>query len=214
MIPADARRDASGVYIAEERKIYWAYREEVEGSTPSIISKNKFLVLDFDVGGFYKYSIAESASQIYPEIIGLTFVKPLAEQNALVPVLELNGDIVTELDLSPVTEDIVQDTGQISQMKMATMAFSTVDGSYQTTFSTFHNRSFTDWRDVDGVGLPMSSFVEFAEFNMASHHTKGVGNYVHSFFQQTSKNLAPGGYWELPPLFYVSQGGIVSIAPI
>ncbi len=208
VIPAVARREASAVYIAEERKIYWAYREEIEGVTPSLISKNKFLILDFDVGGFYKYSIAESAAQTFPEIVGLTFVKPLASQSALVPVLELNGDIVTELNGDPVEEAIVQDTGQISQMKMATMAFSTVNQSYQVTFATFHSRSFTDWRELEvvGVGLPMTSFVEFAEFNMAAAHTKGVANYVHSFFQQTSKNLAPGGYWELPPLFYVSQG--------
>lgn len=207
VIPADSRRDASAVYIAEERKIYWAYRESVEEVTPSIVSKNKFLILDFDVGGFYKYSIQESAAQAFPEIVGLTFVKPLAEQNATVPVLELNGDIVTELDLTAVTEAIVQQTGQISQMKLATMAFSTIDQSYQVTFSTFHDRSFTDWRSIQTEGgLPMSSFVEFAEFNMAAHHTKGVANYVHSYFQQTSKNLAPGGYWELPPLFFVSQG--------
>ena len=52
----------------------------------------------------------------------------------------------------------------------------------------------------------MSSFVEFAEFNMGAVHTKGKPTYVHSYFGATSKNLSPGGYYELPPLFYASTG--------
>ena len=52
----------------------------------------------------------------------------------------------------------------------------------------------------------MSSFIEFAEFNMGAVHTRGRPTHVHSYYQKTSKNLEPGGYYELPPLLYVSTG--------
>ena len=127
-------------------------------------------------------------------------------------MLELDGVIVTENDGSNVTDNSITNSGQITQLKSACLAFSSVDDGYKMTFATFHSRSFTDWRDVDnvGAGLPMVSFIDFAEFNMEAVHTKGKPTYVHSFYEKTSKNLEPGGYYELPPLFYESKGLRVS----
>jgi hypothetical protein len=212
-ISADARRDAASVYIPEQRKIYWAYRDVVEETSPTNVTFNKFLILDFDIRGFYKYSIAEDATQNFPEIVGLTLIKPLTSGTAVVPVLELDGTNVTELDgVTPVTEEVEADSGQITQLKAATLVYSTVDAGYKFTFSTFHSRSFTDWWDTstDGIGIPMSSYIEFAEFNMGAFHVKGTPRYVHTFFQHTSKNLEPGGYYQLPPLYYQSTGVRVS----
>jgi hypothetical protein len=207
-ISAAARRDAAVVYLPEQRKIYWAYRDAQAAVGTTSRSFNKFLILDFDIGGFYKYSINQQVGTVFPEIIGLSFVKPLVEGTATESVTETDGTVVTTIGGEIVTVERVQDFGQITQLKMATLAFSTVDNGYKATFSTFHSRSFTDWRDVDsiGLGVPMTSFIEFAEFNMGAVHTKGKVTHVHSFFQKTSKNLEPGGYYELPPLFYVSTG--------
>ena len=206
-IAADSRRDASAVYIPEARKLFWSYREAVDGA-PSIVAQNRFLVLDFDIKGYYKYSISEQAGHTFPEIVGLTLIKPLSTGVGNLPILELDGTTVTELDGSAVTEDVTQETGQITQLKCACLVFSTADAVWKMTFATFHSRAFTDWRDnhPTGEGIPMTSFIEFAEFQMGGHTTKGVANYVHSFFQKASKNLAPGGYWSLPPLYYESTG--------
>jgi len=207
-IPADARRDAAAVYIPEARKIFWSYREGSD-SSPSLVSHNRFLILDFDIRGWYKYSIAEQAGTMFPEIVGLSLIKPLSTGSSILPITELDGGTIFELDgIEAITEETTFETGQITQMKMACFVFDTVLNGWKITFATFHSRSFTDWRDnhPTGVGIPMTSFVEFAEFQMAGHITKGVVNYVHSFFQKESKNLASGGYWELPPLFYESTG--------
>lgn len=212
-ISASAREKATAVYIPEQRKIYWAYRDTAKDDTQTVRNFNKFLILDLDVKGFYKYTIAEDSANNFPEIMGLSLVKPIAAGT-------ITTEVITETDLTPVTltdgsiltEEIEADGAQVSTIKIATLAFSTLNSGYQMTFSTFHDRSFVDWKffSPDGLGKPMDSFVEFAEFNMGATHTKGKPTYVHSYFSKASKNLAAGGYYELPPLFYTSTGLRVS----
>jgi hypothetical protein len=208
-ISASAREKAVGVYIPEQRKIYWAYRDTAKDDTQTLRNFNKFLILDLDIKGFYKYTVAEDTDNNFPEIVGLSLVKPIAAGTIVT-------EIITESDLTPVTltdgstltQDIETDAAQTSSLKAATLTFSTLSSGYKMTFSTFHDRSFTDWRDFDpaGVGKPMDSFVEFAEFNLGAIHTKGRPTHVHSYFSKTSKNLASGGYYELPPFYYTSTG--------
>jgi len=200
-ISASAREVATTVYVPEQRKIYWAYRDTAKDDTQVLRNANRVLVLDLDVKGFYKFSIGEDSANDFPEVIGLTTVNPIAAG-------EVTNEIVTESDLTPVTltdastltQDIIADAGQVSEIKIATLVFDS--GEYKLTFSTLHDRSFTDWRDFDpaSVGLAMSSFVEFAEFNLGAPHTRGRPTYIHSYFSKDSKNLLPGGYYELPPL--------------
>jgi len=211
-ISAESRRDAAGVYIPEQRKIFWAYRDALAAATPTTRSFNKFLVLDFDVGGFYKYSIGTSAQTTFPEIVGLSFVKPLVENTTTVPLTQIDGEAIFNNAGDPIEVEVTQDEGQITQLKCAVLAFSNVDSGFKTSFATFISRSFTDWRTVstDGTGIAMSSFIEFAEFNMNALHTKGKPTYVHSYYSRTSKNLEPGGYYELPGLFFESTGVRIS----
>lgn len=207
-ISGESRRNAVGVYMPEQDKIYWGYRDALARTQPTQISMNRFLILDLSIRGFYKYSIGESQATSFPEIIGLTLVPALASTTVDTPVLELDGSNVTELDGSLVTTQGVTNIGQVTALKVATLVFSTLAGGYKFTFSTFHSRSFHDWFDFDpvGVGINYSSFIDYAEFQMDGIHTQGTVSYVHSFFQRTSKNLEPNGYWELPPLYYKSTG--------
>ena len=211
-ISAEARATATGVYIPEQRKIFWGYRDAAAQESLTSRTFNKMLVLDLGIKGFYKYSIAESSQQQFPQIVGMTLVRPLAEGTSNEDMLWLDGTPVLDINSLPMTSEGAKDVGQLTQLKMATMAYSFADTGWKTTFSTFHSRSFVDWFDysTDNLGLPMDSFVEFAEFNMGTPHTRGRPTYVHSYFSKASKNLDPGGYYELPPLFYVSQGLRVS----
>ena len=115
-------------------------------------------------------------------------------------VVDSTGEIVTTVSTG--------EGAQVTTLKLATMAFSTLNSGYEMTFATVDDRAFVDWRlfSDDGLGLPMDSFVEFAQFNYGSVHTQGQAKYVHSFYSKTSKNLDPGGYYELPPLYYDSKG--------
>ena len=208
-ISATARERATAVYIPEQRKLHWAYRDTAKDVTQTLRNANKMLILDLDVKGFYKYTIGEDSANNFPEIMGLALVKPIAAGTvATLIITETDLTPVTLTDGSTLTQDIDTEGAQVSTLKMATMAFSNADSGYKMTFATITDRAFVDWRvgSSDGLGLPMASFVEFAEFNMGGQHTKGRPTYVHSYFSKTSKNLEPGGYYELPPLFYASVG--------
>lgn len=205
-ISASARETAQAVFIPEQRKIYWAYRETPAAETTSTRSANRLLILDLDIRGFYKYSIGEDALNNFPEIVGLSLVKPLASGTSEETITTTDLTVVTDIAGDPLTAEINSDLGQITTLKAAAMVYSSADSGYKMSFATFHSRAFVDWFFVDLAGLPMTSFVEFAEFNMGAPHTKGTPTYVHSFYSAVSKNLEPGGYYELPPLFWQSEG--------
>ena len=208
-ISATARKNASAVYIPEQRKIYWAYRDTAADVTQTLQNANKFLILDLDVKGFYKYTIGEDSDNNFPEIMGLSLVSPIAAGT-------VSTEVVSESDLVPVTltdgstlsQDIEANGAQISTMKIATAVYDNAAAGYKLTFAAIIDRGFVDWRDYssDGLGLPMESFVEFAEFNLGAIHTRGKPTFVHSYFSKASKNLNPGGYYELPPKFYATTG--------
>jgi hypothetical protein len=208
-ISATARKTASSVFIPEQRKIYWAYHDTAKDVTTSRRNANKMLILDLDIKGFYKYSIGEDVDNNFPEIMGLSKVEAISAGTSAVEVVtDSTLEAVVDSGGNVVTTVSILEGAQVSTLKMATMMYSTADAGYKITFSTIADRAFVDWRfsSGDGLGLPMSSFVEFAEFNLGSVHTKGNPTYVHSYFSTTSKNLNPGGYYELPPRFFKSTG--------
>ena len=208
-ISATARKSAASVYIPEQRKIYWSYRDTAKDATNTVRNANKMLVLDLDVKGFYKYTLGEDSANNFPEVMGLSLVGSIAAgvettlvvtDSFLETVVDSTGEIVTTVSEA--------EGAQVTTLKLATATFSTANSGYMMTFATVDDRAFVDWRlfSSDGLGLPMDSFVEFAEFNYGAVHTKGTSTYVHSFFSKASKNLDPGGYYELPPLYYASNG--------
>ncbi len=208
-ISATARKSAASVYIPEQRKLYWSYRDTAKDVTNLSRSANKMLILDLDIKGFYKYTIGEDSANNFPEIMGLSLVGSIAAgvQTTLV-VTDNSGETVVDSGAEIVTTIGTAEGAQVTTLKLATMVYSAALDGYQLSFATVDDRAFVDWRlaSGDGLGLPMGSFVEFAEFNYGSVHTKGQTKYVHSFFSKSSKNLDPGGYYELPPLYYKSAG--------
>ncbi len=208
-ISAAARATATGVYIPEQNKVYWGYHDTAKDATPDKRNINKVLILDLDIKGWYKYSVAEDSGNNFPEIRGMSKVAALsagAEQTENVTDSLL--EVVVDSTGAVVTSTSIIEGSQVSTLKMATMVYSTLDSGYKLTFSSFTDRQFIDWTTAapDGIGKPMDSFIEFAEFNLGAIHTKGTPTYVHSYFSKDSKNLAPGGYYELPPRFYKSAG--------
>jgi hypothetical protein len=141
--------------------------------------------------------------------MGLSLVGSIAAdvQTTLVVTDSLLETVVDSTD-EIVTTIGTAEGAQVTTLKLATMVFSVANSGYQLTFATVNDRAFVDWRigSSDGLGLPMESFIEFAEFNYGSVHTRGQTKYVHSYFSKSSKNLDPGGYYELPPLYYKSAG--------
>jgi hypothetical protein len=211
-ISAESRRRARGVFVGEQRKVYWIYQDVDARNVATDATYDQVMVLDLNIGGFYFYSIASDTD--YPELRSLTFVAPLADSTTQEVVTTTTGETVFLNDgVTPITSERSTRTAQITQLKLLTLAENSTLGGWGVTFSEFNDRSFHDWRFSEigaGVGLNYVSYVEFGYNTFGSNHTSGKPVYVHSFFSTTSKNLASGGYYELPPVAPDSDGYRVS----
>lgn len=206
-IPGNSRIAAQGTYFPEQRKVVWVYRNTE--SSVEVINRNlnALLILDLDVQGYYKYTISESIGDQYPIVLGVVRTKPTSQLTIDDGITTTTGEVITDTALTPITVEQMTSVSQITQIKLPALLFNQSTQKYDLTFSTFHQRSFTEWLSLGGGGLPMDAFVEFAEFDMGvttqrgiqgGTHTKGTATYVHSFFSRVSKNLEVDGYYELP----------------
>jgi hypothetical protein len=208
-ISAAARATCRGVYLPEQRKIFWGYvgssadNAELEGQY------NRILILDFDVGGFYKYTINEDGTQLWPRIVGLSRVAPLQQGASINDLLDLDGSTVTNIDgIEAITTATLVDKSQQAELKLITIQNSVVAGGLVISFSAFTSATFRDWTttSLSGAGVPMVSYVDFAQAALGAVHTKATPTWVQTFFSKASKSLTPGGYHQLPPKYYVSAG--------
>jgi hypothetical protein len=189
-IDTAARAKTVSVFIPTERKIFWAY------SSPAVASSSldKLLILDLDVGGYYKYSIQYDDVQVYPQIIGVSKVAPLARNTTVATVITTNGIPVTTSDgVTLVTANIIVDSSQTPELKLATLVEDTGLGGHLSTFATFDRGNFRDWTSstVTGLGLPMVSSIDFAQTAMGAVHTNGRPTHVNTYYSKSSKNV-PG----------------------
>ncbi|MEE8598909.1 MAG: hypothetical protein V3S69_05285 [Dehalococcoidales bacterium] len=219
-IAADARRSAQGTYLKEQRKVYWAYSDAPPVADTSITTPiDSLLIFDLNIKGFYKHTIGVDTDNDYPEVIGLTDVPSIADTVQEEEVTTTTGEVIYLADgVTPVTTVISSKASQVTQLKLLTMVKSTSLSGWTLTFSELNDRTFHDWREFssDGVGINYLSFIEFGYNTYAApvagggsiggNHTKGTPTYVHSFFSKDSKNLTPGGYYELPPIFTATEG--------
>jgi hypothetical protein len=183
-ISSAARTKAVAEFIPTERKIFWGYSSAaVSGS-----NIDRFLILDLDVGGYYKYSITYDDAQTYPQIVGMSRVAPLAQGTVSSNVIDTEGNVVTLADgVTPVTTNSLVDSSQIAELKLATMVEDTGAGGYLSTFSSFDSLTFRDW-STGGSGLPMVSYIDFAQTAMGAVHTKGTPTHVHTYYAKSTGN--------------------------
>lgn len=202
-ISAESRRLAKGVFVPEQRKVYWGYSSADARSTASKEIFDQVLILDLNIGGFYFYSLGTDTENDFPEVRGFTNVASLADVTTLEELTTSTGEIIYLVDGTTIVESESQDrTAQVTQLKALTLAYSSSESGWVVTFSEFNDRKFHDWRFVDtinGTGINYSSYIEFGYNTFGANHTRGMPTYVHSFFSTRSKNLDAGGYYELPP---------------
>jgi hypothetical protein len=193
--------NAIGIHIPEQRKVYWGFVGDTDNEHIDTI-----LVLDLNIGGFYKYSIAVDNANDYPRVLGFTSIPPLVATEVSEDLTTISGETIYLIDgVTPVTSTVQITSTQFPQLKLLTAVNSTVQGGWLLTFSEFNSRSFKDWDFAPLGGVNYSSYIEFGYNYMGAVHTRGTAIYVHSYFSKESKNLKQGGYYELPS-FSVSGG--------
>lgn len=191
---------ATGVFVPTERKIYWAY------ASPQAIDANldTFLILDLDVGGFYKYSIdyaAGGGAAPYPRVVGLSKIPAVVHKVIGFTTTLATGEEVTLSDTTTlVTTDVNVDVGQVPELKLATLIKQTGSGLFRATFSEFTAEGFRDWPSL-GItnSLAMVSSIDFAQSAMGAIHTNGKPTWVHTFYTKNVTAESGGGSGTPPP---------------
>jgi len=175
-----SRSKAVSVFIPTERKVFWGYMDD-----PDSGFIDRFLILDLDVGGYYKYSITLDDEQTYPRVVGMSRVAPLALNVESSTVLTIDGSFVTESDgTTLITSEAIVDSSQTVELKLATMTETGTSGEFGLTFSTFDNLNLRDWSEATagGEGLPMVATIDFAQTAMGGVHLKATPIWVHTYF--------------------------------
>lgn len=207
------RRFARGAYITEEKKAVWLYSTtNGYNGTTNRWQCNGILVLDTQLGAYYKYSISDGAIEGNPPYV-VDIVKTIpyttgeTQENVTVggALVTVSAEVVT------VGSDSSYIGSDISAWKLLTVVDSDItDGNYDLTMSEFYSRSFRDWFKLDGVGTNYSSFIETGYELQGNVMQDKQPTYVFSYFSTQSKSLRSGSYYELPSLIQYTSGFRVS----
>lgn len=205
LIGGVARRFARGAYITEEKKAVWLYSTDPSfAGTTNRWKMNGVLVLDTQMGSWYKYSISDTASDA-PYAVGIVKTLPFAS-GIVEDDVTVGGVTVTVsgVDVTVASEGF---SGvDISAWKILTVLDSDTADRYDLTMSEFYSRSFKDWFKSDGMGIDYTSYLETGYELAGNAMLNKSPTYVFTYFSPESKSLRSGGYYELPPLVDFSSG--------
>lgn len=145
-----SRERAFGLYDTLDKKIRWLYREGPLFGTGCII---KELIFDTQLGCFYPYRI------MTPTINGTTVVGMFITEPLRTGFEEDN--VFVDAEQVVMAGDAVIIDGQFvdsvrSNIKYITLRNQSEDVIY--TFSQYKDRTFRDWKAIDGVGIDAEAF--------------------------------------------------------
>lgn len=200
------RRFASGAFIAEEKKAVWFY--STDSASDGINDRYKYngvLVLDTQLGAFYKYSISDTA-QTAPYMCGIIRTTPFSSGEVAESVTV--GGVDVTVSAVTVTVSSTSYTGvDITAWKILTAVDSaTTGGAFNFTMSEFTSRSWHDWFKEDAVGINYTSYLETGYEVFGDVTLDKIPTYVFTYFSPESKSVKAGGYYELPALVSYSAG--------
>jgi len=200
------RRFARGAYITEEKKAVWLYNTDsaYDGVTDRWRS-NGVLILDTQLGAWYKYSITDAVAGDAPFAVGIIKTLPFTSGDVSEDVTV--GGVTVTVSAVDVTVSSTGFTGaDISAWKILTVIDSDTADRYDLTMSEFYSRSWHDWFKTDGIGVNYTSFIETGYETMGNVTINKQPAYVFTYFSPVSKSISTGGYYELPPLVDFSSG--------
>lgn len=195
------RKFARGVYITEEKKAVWLYNTSTSynGSTDRW-KLNGVLVLDTQLGAFYKYSVSDLNAGAAPYIAGIIKTNPFISTEIQENVTE-NGVIVTENGVNvTVGVEAFDGDSEISSWKLLCVrtTFGTGGTNLGLAFGEFNSRTWSDWFLSDGVGAGYTSFLETGYAHEGNPTQDKKPTYVFAYLSPKSKSLLSGSYYELP----------------
>lgn len=201
------RKFARGAYITEEKKAVWLY--STDSDYDGIVNRwkcNGALVLDTQMGAFYKYTVSDITGQNHPYMAGIIKTVPFISDVVQENVTE-NGVVVTENGVNVTVASEGFGGADISSWKLLVVKDTDpVSSNLAFSMGEFASSSWHDWFKQDGIGANYVSFLETGYDLYGSAMTDMQPTFVYTYFSPLSKSLQTGGYYELPPLITFTEG--------
>lgn len=152
-IDSVTKTKVQGIFDSYQRKARWLYNTSL-----SSVGDVKELVLDVNLGAFYKFAIKQPEGSSYPRPVSIVKVPPFTIGDDSVGVITLAGDSVITTTNDVVSVISATRSSSTSEIMYLT-AVPPVGGNIRFTFSYYYNTSFKDWVSYDGVGVDASGFM-------------------------------------------------------
>lgn len=199
LLGAFAIKFARGAFIDEEKKAVWLYNTVTTDGVTDRFKYNGVLILDMQLGAFYKYSISDLTSGNTPYIGGIINAPQLLS-GGLTEVVTENAVTVTvnAADVT-VTETAVIGTA-FQQWKLLIVLDDAGTSSWVCTMGSFKHRGWVDWYSYNGTGESYTSFIETGVELYADPRVDKILPYIFTYMSRVSKSLESGNYYELPAI--------------
>lgn len=180
-----------GSYDSYDKKVRWVYNNTFDNLT-----NTEELVLDITAGAFTKSSIAYSDSCPL-KVVSPVEVPPYTNSNINEEVT-YNGTLVqyNGEDVTTSTQSFVPSTKEIVYLVTRVR-----NGLIEYTFSSYNDRSFTDWVGYDGVGVDAEAYMLTGWVNGGDNIRMKQTPYLITHMERTETG------------FYEEDGGIYAMNP-
>lgn len=152
-IPFTEKSRVKGLFDAYQRKVRWLYNTSILPNTEA-----SELILDVNLGAFYRATVNQIANSAFPKPISLIKVPPFVIGNEDVNVIDGSGNLVVDSLSNTVTVSKSFQISAVSELLYITAVPST-DGLLRFTFSYYYDTSFRDWLSHDGIGVDAPAFL-------------------------------------------------------
>lgn len=152
-IDSVTKSKVQGIFDSYQRKARWLYNTALSSA-----GDVKELILDVNLGAFYKFSIKQPTGSSYPRPVSMVKVPPFTIGDDAVGVITLSGDSVITASSDTVSVITATRTSSTSEIMYLT-ATPPVSGNTRFTFSYYYNTDFKDWKTYDGAGVDASGFM-------------------------------------------------------
>lgn len=141
---------AEGVYDSYEQKVKWIYNNRVDGSGKVIE-----LVLDVNLGAFYKHTISQLNNTRYPLVIKGFQTNPYVFSGGSNNVVTGTSQVVASGDNVTVQTSTVQNNTK----EVLYLILTSPSPKVNMTFGSYKEPNHYDWKSSDGVGKDAKSFL-------------------------------------------------------
>ena len=183
------KRSVKGRFDTYDRKVRWLYN-----NLPLPIEETRELVLDVELGAFYKHSIP-TASATAPNVVDYIEVPPFKIAQVTEEVVDggvavVDGGVI-------VTTDLVEAVDGQRELLYLTILDTLPSVTY--TMSNYSNTDFIDWKTFDSVGIDSPATLVTGYNGGGDFQRNKQTPYVTFHFEKTEDGFSTDGLGDIYP---------------